>query len=259
MKDKIMSKIEGWKENLLNQAGKEVLIKSIIQAIPTYVMSIVRFPKNFCKSLCSQVASFWWRGNRRDRGMHWKAWSTMTTNKKEGGMGFKDFNIMNSAHLAKQAWRAINNPEALWVQVLKGIYHQDKSFVHARRRRNDSWTWASIIHGKETLMKSARWLLGKGENVKIAQDPWIASGVRIDNFMHPEIEFVSSLIDQANACWNVPLLRRFFNPPLVDQILQTPFSWFGGDDKLWWPFTKTGEYSVKSGYWQIKQHQQSTT
>lgn len=68
VKDRIMSKIKGWKENLLNQAGKEVLIKSIIQAVPTYVMSIIRFPKNFCKGISSQIARFWWRGNRRDRG-----------------------------------------------------------------------------------------------------------------------------------------------------------------------------------------------
>lgn len=35
LKDKVSSKLEGWKGNLLNQAGKEVLIKSVIQAIPT--------------------------------------------------------------------------------------------------------------------------------------------------------------------------------------------------------------------------------
>lgn len=70
IKEKIVAKLEGWKENLLNQAGKEILIKAIIQAIPSYTMTIVRFPKNFYRSICSRIARFWWSGNGRDRGMH---------------------------------------------------------------------------------------------------------------------------------------------------------------------------------------------
>lgn len=117
----------------------------------------------------------------------------------------------------------------------------------------------SLLHGKDMLMKSARWLIGTGDTIKIAQDSWIASGDRVESFNQQGMKFVSSLIDQTNACWNIHLLNRFFDPPVVSRILQTPFSWFGGEDKLWWPFTKTGEYSVKSGYWQFKQQQQSTT
>lgn len=67
IKDRIAGKMEGWKESLLNQAGKEVLIKSVIQTIPTYAMSIVKFPKTFCSKLNSEVARFWWKGNRKDR------------------------------------------------------------------------------------------------------------------------------------------------------------------------------------------------
>ena len=53
-----MGNLEGWKEKLLNQAGKEVLIKAVVQAIPSYVMSIVKFPKGFCKRLCSMGQDF---------------------------------------------------------------------------------------------------------------------------------------------------------------------------------------------------------
>lgn len=101
MKERILSKVEGWKENLLNQAGKEVLIKAVIQAVPSYAMSIVRFPKSFCRSLCSQIARFWWSPYGKQRGIHWKRWEMLTTMKKESGMGFKEFELMNSAFLAK--------------------------------------------------------------------------------------------------------------------------------------------------------------
>lgn len=77
IRDKIRQKLDGWKEHILNQAGKEVLIKSVIQTIPTYAMAIVSFPKSFCSSLNSMVANFWWRSKGKDRDIHWRNWATL--------------------------------------------------------------------------------------------------------------------------------------------------------------------------------------
>lgn len=62
--------MEGWKGNLLNPAGKEVLIKTIIQAIPTYIMSIGKLPKTFCDKLTATAIRFWWSNNGNKRGIH---------------------------------------------------------------------------------------------------------------------------------------------------------------------------------------------
>ena len=67
-----MGKLKGWKEKLLNPAGKEVLIKVVIQTIPSYTMSILKFLRGFCEKLCKKVARFWWSMNGEDRNTHLK-------------------------------------------------------------------------------------------------------------------------------------------------------------------------------------------
>jgi hypothetical protein len=51
IKDRVGRKLQGWKEKLLSQAGREVLIKAVIQAIPTYAMSCFKFPAGLCAEL----------------------------------------------------------------------------------------------------------------------------------------------------------------------------------------------------------------
>lgn len=57
---RIWDRINGWKEKLLTHAGKEVLLKSVIQAIPTYTMSVFNLPKTLCKWINSMMLRFWW-------------------------------------------------------------------------------------------------------------------------------------------------------------------------------------------------------
>ncbi|KAL0344527.1 UNVERIFIED_CONTAM: putative mitochondrial protein [Sesamum radiatum] len=68
IRDKVWSKITGWNEKLLSQAGKEILIKSIIQAVPTYAMACFRLPISLLKEIQSMVADFWWsnQGHKQD-------------------------------------------------------------------------------------------------------------------------------------------------------------------------------------------------
>jgi hypothetical protein len=47
IKHRILDRISGWKSKLLSQAGKTTLIKSVANSIPTYSMSLFKFPKEF--------------------------------------------------------------------------------------------------------------------------------------------------------------------------------------------------------------------
>lgn len=60
IKYKINLRIEGWSMRFLSQEGKEVLIKSILQALPTYAMTCFLLPKKFFGDLDRLTANFWW-------------------------------------------------------------------------------------------------------------------------------------------------------------------------------------------------------
>ena len=66
IKERVWRKLQGWEEKLLSQAGREVLIKAEVQAIPTYTMSCFKLPIGLCNELESLIRKFWW-GQRGDR------------------------------------------------------------------------------------------------------------------------------------------------------------------------------------------------
>ena len=93
LKQRVWKRLQGWEGKLLSQAGREVLIKSVIPAIPTYAMSCFKLPITLCHEIETLVRKFWWgqRGERRK--VHWVTWEEMCKHKDRGGMGFKDLTI----------------------------------------------------------------------------------------------------------------------------------------------------------------------
>lgn len=60
VKDKVLVKIQGWKQGFLSLAGREVLIKAVTQAIRAYPVNIFCFLDNICNDIDATVDKFWW-------------------------------------------------------------------------------------------------------------------------------------------------------------------------------------------------------
>ena len=60
IKEKVGKKLSGWKEKMLSMGGKEILIKAVAQAVPTYTMGYFLLPKGLCEDLEGMMRNFWW-------------------------------------------------------------------------------------------------------------------------------------------------------------------------------------------------------
>jgi len=99
---RVEKKLEGWKEQLVSKAGKEVLIKMVVQALPQYAMNIFKIPISICRAIERKISAFWWKQHAKQKGIHWKSWEFLKMKKEQGGMGFKDLVEFNKAMLGKQ-------------------------------------------------------------------------------------------------------------------------------------------------------------
>ena len=115
--ERVWRKLQGWEERLLSQVGREVLIKAVVQAIPTYTMGCFKLPIALCHEIEVLIRKFWWgeRGNQKK--IHWVKWVDLCEPKLEGGMGFKEHPLFNDSLLAKQTWRLLHNKNSLFYRV----------------------------------------------------------------------------------------------------------------------------------------------
>jgi hypothetical protein len=128
----------------LFQAGKEVLLKAVVQAIPTYCIGVFLFPKTLCMEINTLMQRFWWGHKDKEKGIHWISWSRMGFSKGNGGLGFRDFTCFNKAMLAKQCWRLWKELGSLVASIMKAKYYPDCSILEAKKGRRPSFVWRSI-------------------------------------------------------------------------------------------------------------------
>ena len=105
----------------------------------------------------------------------------MTQPKDMGGLGFKDFELFNLALLARQAWRILQNPDALSSRILKGVYFPNTTILEANIGSHPSQLWRAIVEGRDILKQGLIRRIGNGASTNIWNDNWIPG----DEFLRP--------------------------------------------------------------------------
>ncbi|XP_058784794.1 uncharacterized protein LOC131659630 [Vicia villosa] len=225
IKDRIWRRINSWSGRSLSKAGKEVMIKSVLQSIPAYIMSIYLIPDGVT----------------------------------EGGLGFRDFKAFNMAMVAKQGWNFLGKPNSLVSRIFKARYFPHSSYIDSKVGNNPSFVWRSLWKAKEVLKIGSRWSIGDGRSIKVMHDPWLREkGSRwVGGPQNQDAHelYVKDLFLPNVKQWDVGKVTNLFDHVGAESILKVPLVEEVKEDRLVWQEEQNGEYSVKSGYriWREKQ------
>ncbi|CAA7022569.1 unnamed protein product [Microthlaspi erraticum] len=250
--DRLSKRINSWSARLLSKGGKDVMIKSVAQALPTYVMSCFLLPQETIKKLQGAISKFWWSSKQNNRGLHWIAWEKICVPMEEGGLGFRDLKNFNLALLAKQLWRIFHYPSSFLARILKGRYFWLSNPLDVKKVNSPSYGWKSMMAARELLVSGLRRAIGSGANTAVWRDPWIPDSkprppTKRGTFQDPYL-LVYHLINQETKEWKLETLRQLFTEEDVRWIQGIRPSRVPTTDRLVWAYTKSGVYTVKSGY-----------
>ncbi|KAL0411446.1 UNVERIFIED_CONTAM: hypothetical protein Slati_3734300 [Sesamum latifolium] len=83
LKTQVQQKLQSWTAKKLSQAGREVLIKLVIQTLPSYAMSCFKILDWVLSELESMSANFFWHQDCHQK-IHGLSWNNLYHHKSEG-------------------------------------------------------------------------------------------------------------------------------------------------------------------------------
>jgi hypothetical protein len=70
----VCKRTSGWKEKFLSLGGKEVFLKVMAQAIPSYAISVLKILQKKSKGIIATMFNYCWEDGANQKKIHWSAW-----------------------------------------------------------------------------------------------------------------------------------------------------------------------------------------
>ena len=172
--DKLKLIIQAWGASWLNNAGKIILMKSVLISLPAYQNSILLAPKIFISKVDGLLRRFLWEGGKNnEKRLHLVNWDHIKKPFLEGGLQMRDLTAQNLALRSKLLWNIVSgNPSwskrVLWKKYFHG---QCLRCLHQPPRITKG---SPIFKLYLTVMKhfshKLYWIPGNGKKIKVWED-----------------------------------------------------------------------------------------
>jgi hypothetical protein len=158
----------------------------------------MKMPARVWKEVVKIHRGFLWSGLEKKSKICWVNWDTVTTPKKDGGLGVRDLRRVNLSLLAKWRWRLLNHERNSWKLVLEAKYGDSLTHAHLHQEHCEIWTtsiwWTDVCN----LEGDGRWFaeaavkkLGDGNTTLLWTDNWLGNSSLKDRF--PRLFSISTL------------------------------------------------------------------
>ncbi|KAJ0656010.1 putative reverse transcriptase zinc-binding domain-containing protein [Helianthus annuus] len=180
--DTIQNRLCSWKSKLLSIGGRLTLLKAVLASLPVYYLSIYKAPATVIDKIEKMMRKFLWVGCKEGRGMHWVCWDIVTKPKKEGGLGVSKLVDVNTALLARWAFRFKSEVDSMWRRVIESIHGGRNRWVFLPVKNSIPGCWKSIVTYLDkvvikgiSLQSQIRGKLGNGADLRFWLDLWIGT------------------------------------------------------------------------------------
>ncbi|GFY91271.1 hypothetical protein Acr_07g0014670 [Actinidia rufa] len=170
--DKISGYISAWAGASLSYAGRTELIKSVLQGVECFWLSILPIPVGVRNKITQLCRNFLWSGKCTVNKRPLVAWKEITLPKQEGGLGIRNSKAWNKALLSKTLWDIQAKKDSLWVQWVHQIYLNRRSFWEYKNRHEDSPLLKQVVTLRDELIEAE----GSLENAVQRLNQWAPNG-----------------------------------------------------------------------------------
>ncbi|PON33324.1 hypothetical protein TorRG33x02_355050 [Trema orientale] len=207
IKDKAWKRVWSWKMGLFSASRREILVKAVLQVIPSYFMRTFKIMNALCNDLRSIFLRFWWGSSYGNKKVAWVP-------KTFWWFRFWDLQMFNQALVGKQSWCLLNDSSSLASSILKDKYFPNGLFLSARDKHGSSYLWKTLLSGLEVI----------GKGVSVFDDPWLPRPVTFKPITRWDMNVapVQGLISPSSI-WGVAKLNQNFLPIDSELIQSTPF------------------------------------
>jgi hypothetical protein len=236
--EKIANKLPGWKASLMTLAGRAVLIRFVLTAIPIYLLVATKVLKWFIRAIDKIRRSFLWKGRKdTNGGSCLVAWEKVMRPIDLSGLGIHNLEIMGWALQMRWLWVEKTKLDRPWAGLEVPV-HPNTTAMFAIS------VVTTIGNGQNTLFWTNRWLHGC-----CLED----LAPNVFNYVPQKIRRTRTVFEAMQDLTRVRNIRKALGwrglveylelwDSMLNFVLNTT------DDIHHWKFEASGIYSTRSAY-----------
>jgi hypothetical protein len=252
----------------MTQAGKILLVKSVLASLPIFFMCCLDSPITIKKQIIKYLRHCLWTSpDLEDRRPAMVAWSTVCRPKDQGGLGIMDIYVQNKALLMKNLHKFFNRHDIPWVNLIWETYYSN-GHMPGEQQVGSFW-WRANLALIDQYKAIARCNVGDGKSALFWKDLWHFNILKIK---FPLLfTFVINPQASVHQVINAEYIEDMFHLPLTTQAheeflhmeaicLEVKHSEFLDMTDTWsyiWGnefYSSTKAYKVLIGHKQVPQH-----
>lgn len=158
--DKARTRLAGWQGKLMNHAGRRELVRSVLSALPVYLMTSLHPPKQLFQDLDKARRRFLWAGDSDLHGGKCKvAWEAVAKPTVFGGLGIVDLEKFSRALRIRWLWFEWTAAERPWNGMQLPVDSMDQAIFNAA-------TKITVFSGNKASFWHSNWIDGQAPAIR---------------------------------------------------------------------------------------------